>query len=979
MTILQELQLIRRNALRLLKLVNSLLDFSQIEAGKTNACFQPTDLSRLTRELAGVFESAIKKASLDFQLDIQPLQDPVYIDQDMWGKIIFNLLSNALKYTFHGGIFLALAQNGHTVQLMVSDTGVGIPEDELSRAFDRFYRIQHVTGRSHEGAGIGLALTEELVKLHGGTISVDSKLHEGSTFTVTIPLGKDHLPASQIQETVSSTSGTRFIDPIFVEEALGWFQEISDSNLEDKPVEDKPVEDKPVEDKPVEDKPVSPLNVKSDMKEGSVLVVEDNVDMRNYLIRILSQHWRLFTATNGQEAVTAALQEKPDLVLTDVMMPIMDGLELIQTLRQNDYTKSIPIILLSARAGEEAQLLGFESGADDYLVKPFSVKELIARVRTHMKLGQLRAKLEEMVAERTLKLQESNEFLMRKLSELQSAEMALRKSERDYQTLADASPIGIARYDVNNRLSFLNKSGCKMIGFTAEQLNGDGWLEAILPDDRTHVREAWRKIKSDGLPSGNVEFRVLLPNKTVIYVVGGLVAERNEQGEVIGYIKTITDITELKQLEEKRFAAVQLAELQQRHRAEDAEVQRHRREEFVDTMCHELRNPLNGIFGNVSLLESNLFKLQALIESTRTEGGKFSEVISEITELIAQDKESIEDINICAKHQKLITNVVLHLSKLEAGKVELNREPADPKKIIYDVIAMLKTESNRKQVKVDLKCDHADIIVVTDPHRLKQVLLNLLSNAIKFTPEEGNVTIELKFPVETENYVCISVEDNGIGMTEEEQSRIFGRFTQATKTTYQKYGGSGLGLTICRSLVNLMGGDIHVESQYGVGSKFTFTIRCDRIDLEKSKASSSCSSSPPKAMVTPENRGEILIVEDNLVNQKVLKRFLEQSGYKCQIANNGQEATIAQEGKRFSLIFMDVEMPVMNGLEATHRIRKSEEEKKEKLPVPIIGLSGNARQEQMNEAKSSGMTDYLTKPYDKDVLLSKIDLYMRPL
>jgi len=217
---------IRRNTLRLLKLVNTLLDFSRIEAGRVQAVYQPTDLATLTSEIASMFDSAMDDAGLRFSVECQPIAEPVFVDRDMWEKIVLNLVSNAFKFTFEGEVALTLKPVDGAVELQVRDTGVGIPEDQRERLFERFHRIESTYARTHEGTGIGLALVQELVKLHGGSVQVESAVGVGSTFTVAIPRGKAHLPAERIRAEQSFASReTRTV--AYVEETQRWLSDAS--------------------------------------------------------------------------------------------------------------------------------------------------------------------------------------------------------------------------------------------------------------------------------------------------------------------------------------------------------------------------------------------------------------------------------------------------------------------------------------------------------------------------------------------------------------------------------------------------------------------------------------------------------------------------------------------------------------------------------------------------------------------------------
>lgn len=353
-----DLELIRRNALRLLRLVNALLDIARLDAGCVQAAFRATDLAQATCELASMFESAIATADLRLAVDCPPLGEQAWVDREMWEKIVLNLVSNAFKFTHAGEITVRLRLEADHFVLRVSDTGVGIPADELPRIFERFHRVPEARGRSIEGSGIGLSLVAELARLHGGSAAVESVLGSGSVFTVRIPRGRAHLPGEQIGDPAAGPG-----------DAPGRAALVGEPDRQGTPPP------------PGEAVPAT---------AARIILAEDNPDLRAFVVRILSPHFQVEAVADGEAAAVAAARQVPDLVLSDVMMPRLDGLGLLRRLRADAATRTVPVILISARAGAEAATAGIEASAEDYLCKPFAPIELLARVRTHIGMARMR-------------------------------------------------------------------------------------------------------------------------------------------------------------------------------------------------------------------------------------------------------------------------------------------------------------------------------------------------------------------------------------------------------------------------------------------------------------------------------------------------------------------------------------------------------------------------------------------------------------
>ncbi|MFI6819448.1 SpoIIE family protein phosphatase [Micromonospora sp. NPDC050187] len=360
----ERLTVMHRNALRLLKLVNTVLDFSRLESGRLVADYRPTDLADYTARLTSTFRSATERAGLRLTVDCPPLPAPVFLDRDMWEKIVFNLVSNAVKFTFDGEIRVRVRAVPGGASLEVTDTGVGIPGDELPHVFERFRRVSGMRSRSHEGTGIGLALVRELVGMHGGDVGVTSRVGGGSTFTVTLPFGSTHLPADRVVDGPARLPESPLARS-YVSEAAFWSAEPAPAGGTGR----------------------------GGPRAGRILVVDDNADLREHVTRLLAFSWEVVAVADGVAALEAIETSRFDLVLTDVMMPGLDGFGLVTALRANPRTRYVPIVLLSARAGSAEAVAGLSVGADDYLTKPFSGQELIARVRANVELGQLRGQI----------------------------------------------------------------------------------------------------------------------------------------------------------------------------------------------------------------------------------------------------------------------------------------------------------------------------------------------------------------------------------------------------------------------------------------------------------------------------------------------------------------------------------------------------------------------------------------------------------
>ncbi len=633
----ERLTMAHRNALRLLRLVNMLLDFSRLEAGRVEASYEPVDLAAATVELASMFRSAIERAGLELIVDCPPLPAPVYVDRDMWEKIVLNLLSNALKFTPAGSIRVSLAARDGRVELTVADTGAGIPEAELPRIFERFHRVRVEGARTEEGTGIGLALVQELVRLHGGSIGVASTPGAGTSFTVSIPLGSAHLPAGRIGAPRTRAATRTGVAP-FVEEALRWLprEEATASVAAPAGWDEAPLGG------------AEPHLPGRQMQR--ILVVDDNADMRDYLQRLLAPHWQIDLAIDGRAALAAALDDPPDLIVADVMMPGMDGFALVGALRREAATRAVPVILLSARAGEDSRVEGLQAGADDYLVKPFPARELLARVEAHLRLAELRAEGDR--RERAARDQ------LHRLFQQAPAAIAILSGPEHIFTLANA------RY-----------------------------LELVYPHDvlgRT-IREAFPEIEGQGIyelldqvyetgePYIGNEQRVTMrrgddpvPRPTYFNFVYAPI--RNADGAIEAVFAHAYDVTD-------QVLARQTA--QEAVRARD---------QFLSIASHELRNPVAGIKGAAQLLERSY-------QAGRLDQDRLERLVRLLVD--------------GSNHLASLTDDLLDVSRLQSGRMPLHCRPVDLAEVVRNLVA-LQVQQDDMALALDIWDEPCPVVIDPD-------------------------------------------------------------------------------------------------------------------------------------------------------------------------------------------------------------------------------------------------------------------------
>jgi len=729
----ERLQTAHRNGLRLLKLVNSLLDFSRIEAGREQATFVPTDIATFTSDLASGFRSLIEKAGLKLAVDCPPVAAEVFIDREMWEKVVLNLLSNAFKFTLQGEIKVTQKIKGNRLVLAVSDTGSGIPERELPNVFKRFHRVEGTRGRSFEGTGIGLALVQELVKLHGGTVMVESREGVGTTFTVSIPTGKAHLPAARVQAKDSEV-----VEPnrlaLFIEEAGRW--------IGGEPLHSGPgtLHAPPFASAKTEARP-------------RLLVVDDNADMRDYIGRLLSEQYEVSFASDGEQAAAVATNIVPDLVLTDVMMPVLDGVGLVKRLRADARTRTVPILMLSARAGEEARVAGLESGADDYLTKPFTAAELIARVATHVKMAKLRKEAE--LRERQLRTQ----------AERTQADLQVER-KRLSEVFQNAPAFIAVLRGPDFVFEMTNPQYQRAIGYR-NVLNRP--LKDALPElEQQGIVSLLQRVYETGNPYVAHGFRVELarsPEGKMEECFFDFVYQPilDAEGRVSRIIVLGIDMTE-------------------RHRAQDALVRSEKLAamgRLAASIAHEINNPLASVMNLLYLIDTSAVseQVKAYAQMADQELRRVTQIATQTLRFHRQASGPSEVI----MSQVLDSILLLYQGRLTNAGITVERELRDERPVF---------------------CLEGEV---------RQALTNLISNAVDAMPGGGRLLVRTREARHSgRTGVSITIADTGHGMPDSVKRRLFEPFFTTKGMT-----GTGLGLWISKGIVDKHGGTIRVRSVSG--------------------------------------------------------------------------------------------------------------------------------------------------------------------
>ena len=996
--------LVRRNARRLAKLVNGLLDFARIEAGRADAAYAPTDLTALTGELASMFSSAFERAHLRLSLDLQPLGEPVFVDREMWEKIVLNLLSNALKFTFEGEVAVALRRKGAEVELAVRDTGTGIAADQLPRVFERFHRIGGAPARTQEGSGIGLALVQELARLHGGRVEVESVAGRGSTFRVFLPLGSAHLPEARVSarrpQAQSFASAAHFVEEAHQWESRGQSggQSGDESGAEPEPP------------------PAAGAH------RARILLAEDNADMRQYLSRLLRDRWEVEETADGLAALAAIRRRRPDLVLTDAMMPGLDGFGLLRELRQDPELRALPVVLLSARAGEEAAAEGLGAGANDYLVKPFSARDLLVRVASQLGAAQAAREVQAVVEEERSRLY--MHFMQAPFPigvlrgpahvfELANAE-ALRVWGKTSgivgKPIAQAMPelvgqpfIGLLDEVLRTGVAFEGKESLAKLArgpggaledvffnFVYSPLRGrDGSTEGVLvcgfevTDQVLARREVERALTEAArlnaeLADAERLFRTMadhLPELAWAAQPDGHIDFYNRRW----YEYTGTTFEEMQGWGWKSVhdPAV-LPEVTARWKNSLATGAPFEMEFPLRGAGGEFRwfltrvNPLRDAAGRIVRWIGTNADIHEQREASRRTNeflamlghelrNPLSPILTAIDLMRMRGRESreLQVIDRQARHLVRLVDDLLDVARITRGRIELKRNPLKLSDVVATAVEIARPLIEMHQQTVQLSLQ-GDLILDADATRLAQAIANLITNAAKYSPTGSTIQVVTG---RRGGSAVIRVRDEGIGIPRDMLGKVFELFTQLPQGKDRSQGGLGLGLAIVRSLVELHGGTVTAQSEGpGKGSEFVIELPLPAQPAELPAAPGDLAS------LKPARRTRVLVVDDNEDAVALLSEGLELMGYEVRTAPDGPTAIRIAAQFHPQVGLLDIGLPGMDGYELARKLGPM-------LPSGsrLIALSGYGQDSDRRASKDAGFALHLTKPIDLAELHRALD------
>ncbi|MDM8557787.1 two-component regulator propeller domain-containing protein [Candidatus Parabeggiatoa sp. HSG14] len=943
---------------RLFSLVNDILDFSQLKQKHIDLQIKSVDIRTIADLVLTLIQPLIGQKKVELINAISADIPPINADENRIQQILYNLVGNAIKFTDNGTIKISAKvigekhsngerKNGakepvHNSQLegclaiTVSDTGIGIAKEKLGIIFEAFEQADGSTARIYGGTGLGLAVTQQLVHLHGGKMSAQSEPDRGSQFSFILPISSQ----SELSATKSTVS-------------LGCDEHLSKI----KPEKSEPSPIIHYSLPKIELLATENESQETEKREKlTILIVDDDPINRQVLVNIMSlQNYTIYQAESGADALAHLDKKgKPDLILLDVMMPQMTGYEVTKKIRKTWQADKLPIILLTAKNQMADLVIGFESGANDYLTKPVSKDELIARLKTHLHIVQLKAEALRVAIENKNKLQQ----------------------------LMEGIPVGVTVLNTDGKPSYFNKR--------AKQLLGKDFVSHINPEKLPEVYQLYRAGTNELYPRDDLsvvralqgervnhdDIEIHHPDRIIPIETWGTPIF-DDKDNITCAVVAFQDITEHKKAERllkeynqtlehevaERTQALRENEVLLRQAKEAADTANRAKSAFLANMSHELRTPLNAILG-------------------------FAQIMQHSHDLSTEHKEHVDIINNSGNYLLSLINDVLDMSKIEAGKITLDEQDFDLHHLLKEVYNLLSLRATKKDLQFLVEwASNVPRFIHSDETKLRQILINLLNNALKFTQKKGGgVSLYVKeispthpqflgkskenashetltthlSEEKTETHLHFQIADTGAGIAEDELEKLFEPFAQ-TATGRAAQEGTGLGLSISRQFIQLMGGDITVQSEEGKGATFEFTIRVPIAnDLELKNVNASYQRQVI-ALAPDQPCYRILIVDDKWDNRQLLIQLLNPLGFELREACNGQEAIDIWKEWQPHLIWMDIQMPVMDGFQAIQHIKAIPAGKK----TAIIALTANTLEQEKTKILSMGGDDFLHKPFHK--------------
>lgn len=648
------------------------------------------------------------------------------------------------------------------------------------------------------------------------------------------------------------------------------------------------------------------------MTPTRVVIVEDEGIVALHLKQKLhsSGYAVAATAPTGELALQAIAEHRPDIVLMDIH--IQGPIDGIETAMRIPPELGAPVIFLTAFSEEATLARARAAKPYGYLIKPFSDRELHAAIQVAL---ERRALLDE---------------LDRRREEADQSAQRLAEREQFFRAITDSVHEIIVRHDVSGLINYISPS-VDQLGFTPAEVIGRNAMEFYHPDELETLKAGFSQVLAglEPQPVYNREHRLRCKDGRWIWVTSNPSYIRDENGAVTGLVSVLHDVTLRREMEDELV-----------RKREEAEAGLRAKADFLANMSHELRTPLTGVLGYAGLLD-------------------------QVAGLPDEARRHVDRIQASGRALLAIVNDILDFSRLESAQVELDPQPFDPLALAVETLDSLRPLAQQKGLAVRIApSSRLPPVLVADGARIRQVLLNLVGNAVKFT-ETGGVTIDVDYSAETER-LRLAVRDTGVGIPPEALERLFVRFSQVDGAASRRFSGAGLGLAISKGLVEMMGGTIGVESAPGAGSTFWFDVAAP-IGRAEPRSDAEADADGDAATAFPALR--ILLVDDLEVNRDLVSAMLAQFDVAVTEASSGAEAIAASMRERFDLVLMDLQMPVMGGLEATRRIRALGGPQGR---VPIVAMTANAMEEDVEATRAAGMDEHIAKPIDARAFLAVV-------